>query len=238
MDGVAPLRHRDDPRDRNRIEGEIGRRCRGHQEGPAKSDTCGDFAMKDQFCGANRESEVCQIKKPLNRAGTRIGVPERLDKSPQTAHQHSFRIGEVKDANQNKEEIRRHRGFDAWQVHLKDGGAHGDSQKADISERVIRVPADKGVNQYRQPSDELSEDKGEGRNPEGLDVTPGVAPVALRSNCYHTHSYSLPSDSCRALLCWRSAQAFTNRETNTGRSLESVRVSPSTPRKALNAVLN
>jgi hypothetical protein len=45
-------------------------------------------------------------------------------------------------------------------VHLEDGGAHSDSQKADISERVIRMPAHKGVNEYRQPSDKLSDDKG------------------------------------------------------------------------------
>src|SRR5713101_9641850 len=160
MNGVAPFRHGDDAGDRNGVEGEVGCRCRGHQEWPLKSDACGDSAMKDQLRGANGEGKVCQIKEPLNWAGTRIGVPQGLDKSTETAHQHRLGIGEVKDADKNEKEIRGHRGLDAWQVHLEDGGAHSDSQKADISERVIRMPAHKGVNEYRQPSDKLSDDKG------------------------------------------------------------------------------
>ena len=75
MDGVAPFCHGDDAGDRNGVEGEIGRRCPGHQKRPAESDTRDDFAMKDQFCGTNGEREICQIKEPLNRAGTRLGVP-------------------------------------------------------------------------------------------------------------------------------------------------------------------
>src|SRR5206468_10060435 len=76
MDGVASFGHRDDAGNGEGIEGEVGRRCRGYQEWPAKSDTCGDFAMKNEFRGADGEGEVCQIKEPLNRTGTRIGVPQ------------------------------------------------------------------------------------------------------------------------------------------------------------------
>ena len=126
MDGVASLRHRDDAGNGEGIEGEVGRRCRGYQEWQAKSDTGGDFTVKHKLCGANGEGEVCQIKEPLNRAGTRIGMPQGLDKSTETSHQHRLGIGEVKDADQNKEEIRRHRGLDAWQVHFEYGSAQSD----------------------------------------------------------------------------------------------------------------
>src|SRR6266478_2186196 len=76
------------------------------QEWPAKSDTRGDFTVKDKFGGANGEGEVGQIEEPLNRAGTRIGMPQGLDKSPETAHQHRLGIREVQDADENKQEIR------------------------------------------------------------------------------------------------------------------------------------
>src|SRR5229473_1728351 len=122
VDRVAIFRHGNDARDRNGIEGEIGRRCRGHQKRPAKSDARGDFAMKDQLCGADGEREVCQIKEPLDRAGTRIGLPERLEKSPETAHQNGFGIREVKNSDENEQEIRRHRGLDARQLHFEYGG--------------------------------------------------------------------------------------------------------------------
>jgi hypothetical protein len=69
-------------------------------------------------------------------------------------------MGKVKDADENKEEIRGHRGLDARQVHFKYGAAQSDGQKADISEKIIRLPVQEGVKQHRQPSDKLSDDKG------------------------------------------------------------------------------
>src|SRR6266852_7825413 len=75
VDGITSLGHGDDAGDGDGIEGEVGRRGRSHQEWPAKSETCGEFAMKDYFCGAYGKGEVCQVKEPLNRSGTRIGVP-------------------------------------------------------------------------------------------------------------------------------------------------------------------
>src|SRR5260370_30697164 len=100
--------------------------------------------MKDQFGGGNGEGEVRQIKEPLNWARTRVGVPEGLDKSPETAHQQRFGIGEIKDADENKEEIRGHRGLDAGQVHFEYGGAQRDGYTGGIPEKIIGGPMQQG----------------------------------------------------------------------------------------------
>src|SRR5205814_8528389 len=70
VDGIAPLSHGDNSGNGDRVEGKVSRRRCGHQHGPSKPDASSDFAMKNQFCSANGEGQICQVKQPLDRAVT------------------------------------------------------------------------------------------------------------------------------------------------------------------------
>ncbi len=190
MDRIPPFGHGDDAGNGDSIKGEVGRRRRGHQERPAKADTGGNFAMKDQFCGANGESEISQVKEPLNRAGPRLGLPKGLDKSAETTHHQGFGIGEVKDADENKKEIRRHGGFYAGQVHFEYGSNESNSQEAPKPEQIIRMPAKNSVRQERQPANELGENEGDCRNPKGFQVKPHTGPIGFSFRNFHSNSRS------------------------------------------------
>src|SRR5271169_3190517 len=149
MNGIASLGHGDDAGDRDGIESEVGG-CRGrHQERPFEPNRRRELAVEDHLGGGDGESQVGKIEEPLNRAWTRMSLPQALNQSAETAHEKSLGIGKIDNADQDEEKIGGHRGLDSRQLYFQDGGGDSNNEEADIAEEVIGMPAEDGVGKER-----------------------------------------------------------------------------------------
>src|SRR5579864_7813207 len=177
--GVAPLGDGDYARDGHGIHGEIGGGSGSQQQRPFEADVSRIVTMENEVCRGDRDGQVGEVEQDLNQSRPRFGAPKRLQKASETAHQESFGIGQVQNADENKKKIRGHGGLNAGEANFEEGGAQSNQHEAAEADPVCRVPMKKSVRQKGTADHQLQDDERDGRPAEKLPVFAGNTPDFL-----------------------------------------------------------